>query len=113
MKMIVAVIMPDRLEAVKNQLAAVNVFRLTVMEVQGFGSAKPNAENKGREAEMDQTRRVQLMIGVNEDFLEPTIAAIRQGVGGDADDQTKGKIFVLPLLDCIRIRTGEHGGDAI
>lgn len=114
MKLIVAVIPPDRLEAVKYQLAAVEVFRLTVMDVQGFGTAKASGEHKGREAEMNLTRRVQLLIGVNEEFLEPTVEAIRTGVRGDGADPTKdGKIFVLPLHDCIRIRTGEHGGEAI
>ena len=113
MRLIVAVIPPSRLEAVKNQLAAVDVFRLTVMDVQGLGIAKPNSENKGRETEMALTRRVQLLIGVNEEFLEPSIAAIRQGVCVDGNDQDDGKIFILPLHDCIRIRTGERGGDAI
>ena len=115
MKLIVAVIPPFRLEAVKNQLAAVEVFRLTVMDVQGFGITKPNSEHKGREVEMPLTRRVQLLIGVNEEFLEPSIAAIRKGVCADSstDEHDDGKIFILPLHDCIRIRTGEHGGDAI
>ena len=112
MKLIVANIPPDRLEAVKNQLAAVEVFRLTVMDVQGFDTGKSNIEPKSREAEMHLTRRVQLLIGVNEAFLEPTITAIRTGVCGSAED-LDGKIFILPLLDCIRIRTGEHGGEAI
>ena len=115
MKLIVAVIPPSRLEAVKNQLAAVEVFRLTVMEVQGFGTIKPNPDQKGREAEMPLTRRVQLLIGVNEEFLEPSIAAIRQGVcaEGNVGDHDDGKIFILPLHDCVRIRTGERGGAAI
>jgi len=114
MKLIVAVIPPERLEAVKNQLAAVEVYRLTVMDVQGFGGGRPNAENRGREVELNMARRVQLLIGVNEEFLEPTIQAIRNGVcdGGDSASMN-GKIFVLPLHDCIRIRTGEHGGEAI
>lgn len=114
MKMIVAVIPPDRLDAVKNELASVEVFRLTVMDVQGFGTIKPTADHKGREAEMTLTRRVQVMIGVNEEFLERTIEAIRSGVRGDnSDPMMDGKIFILPLQDTIRIRTGEHGGEAI
>ena len=114
MKLIVAIILPERVEAVKNQLAAVEVYRLTIMDVQGFGTAKPSIEGKGREAEMNMTRRVQLLIGVNEEFLEPTIQAIRNGVCGGTDSTSiDGKIFVLPLHDCIRIRTGERGGEAI
>ena len=114
MKLIVAVIPPERLEAVKNQLAAVEVYRLTVMDVQGFGDTKPNTESKGREVELNMVRRVQLLIGVNEEFLEPTVNAIRNGVSDGSDSASMdGKIFILPLLDCIRIRTGEHGGEAI
>ena len=114
MKLIVAIIPPERLEAVKNQLAAVEVHRLTVADIQGFGTSQPNVEGKGREVTMNLTRRVQLMIGVNEEFLEPTIQAIRGGVCGESDPAMgDGKIFVLPLHDCIRIRTGERGGEAI
>lgn len=114
MKMILAVLPPDRLEDVKTELAKVNVFRLTVMDVQGFGTIKPSVDAvKGREAELNLTRRVQLMIGVNEEFVEPTVEAIRAGVKARDDQLLDGKIFILPLYDCVRIRTGEHGGEAI
>lgn len=115
MKMILAVLSPDRLEAVKNELARINVFRLTVMDVQGFGTVKAQVDpGQGREAELQLTRRVQLLIGVNDEFLQPTIEAIRTGVRADGNDHLlDGKIFVLPLDDCIRIRTGERGGEAI
>lgn len=113
--MILAVIPPDRLDAVKNELANVKVFRLTVMDVQGFGTIKsPHELGKGRDVELNLTRRVQVMIGVNDEFLDPTIEAIRRGVHADENHHLlDGKIFVLPLEDCIRIRTGERGGDAI
>ena len=115
MKMILAVLPPDRLEDVKSELAKINVFRLTVMDVQGFGTIKPNVEpGKGREAELNLTRRVQVLIGVNEEFLEPTVEAIRAGVrSNDHENLMDGKIFILPLHDCIRIRTGERGCEAI
>ncbi len=115
MKLIFAIFPPDRLEDVKAELAKVNVFRLTVMDVQGFGTIKPNLEpGGGREAELNLTRRVQVMIGVNEEFLGPTVEAIRAGVrASDQENGMEGKIFVLPLHDCIRIRTGERGGEAI
>jgi nitrogen regulatory protein P-II 2 len=115
MKLIVAMIQPNRLEAVKAALAEVEVFRLTVMDVQGFGRQRGQTEiYRGHEFTVDLLRKVQLMIGVNEEFLQPTVDAIlqagRTGPGGQIGD---GKIFVLPLEDCIRIRTGERGGDAI
>ncbi len=115
MKLIFAILPPDRLEDVKSELAKINVFRLTVMDVQGFGTPKPSAEpGKGRDAELNLSRRVQVMIGVNEEFLEPTVEAIRAGVRGwDGESTIDGKIFILPLHECIRIRTGERGGEAI
>ena len=115
MKMIIAIIQPHRLEAVKQALADVEVFRMTVMDVQGFGRQRGQAEvYRGHEFSVNLSRKVQLTIAVNDAFLEPTIEAIvkggRTGPGGEIGD---GKIFVLPLEDCVRIRTGERGEEAI
>jgi nitrogen regulatory protein P-II 1 len=115
MKLIIAIIQPTRLEAVKAALTEVEVFRLTVMDVQGFGRQKGHTEvYRGHEIAVNLLRKVQLQIAVNEPFVEPTINAIikggRTGASGEIGD---GKIFVLPLDDCIRIRTGERGGEAI
>lgn len=115
MKLIIGIIQPSRLEAVKQALTEVEVFRLTVMDVQGFGRQKGQTETyRGREFAVNLVRKVQLQIAVNEEFVEPTINAIikggRTGEGGEIGD---GKIFVLPLEDCIRIRTGERGPEAI
>ena len=115
MKLIIALIQPNRLEAVKAALADVEVFRLTVMDVQGFGRQRGHAEAyRGHEFAVNLVRKVQLMIAVNDAFLEPTINAIIQGGRtGPAGEVGDGQIFVLPLEDCIRIRTGERGGEAI
>jgi nitrogen regulatory protein P-II 2 len=115
MKLIIAIIQPHRLEAVKQALADVEVFRLTVMDVQGFGRQRGQTEAyRGHEVSVNFLRKVQLMIGVNDAFLEPTIDAIlKGGRTGPAGEIGDGKIFVLPLEDCIRIRTGERGGEAI
>ena len=115
MKLIIAIIQPTRLEAVKAALAEVEVFRLTVMDVQGFGRQRGQTEvYRGHEFTVNLLRKVQLMIAVNEEFLEPTIDAIIQGGRtGEKGEIGDGKIFVLPLEDCIRIRTGERGGEAI
>ena len=115
MKLIIAIIQPSKLEAVKAALTEVEVFRLTVMDVQGFGRQRGQTEvYRGHEFAVNLLRKVQLMIAVNEEFVEPTINAIikggRTGPSGEIGD---GKIFVLPLEDCIRIRTGERGGEAI
>lgn len=115
MKLIIAIIQPSKLEAVKEALTEVEVVRLTVMDCQGFGRQKGQTEvYRGRELTVNLLRKVQLQIAVNEEFVEPTIAAIIQGGrSGDEGEVGDGKIFILPLDDCIRIRTGEHGPDAI
>ena len=98
MKLIIAIIQPHRLEAVKQALADVEVFRLTVMDVQGFGRQRGQTEAyRGHEFSVNLLRKVQLMIAVNEEFLEPTIDAIvsggRTGAAGEIGD---GKISCSP-----------------
>lgn len=115
MKLIIAIIQPSKLEAVKNALSDVEVYRLTVMDVQGFGRQKGHTEvYRGHEYTVNLLRKIELQIAVNEDFVEPTVNAIvsaaRTGPDGRIGD---GKIFVMPLDDCIRIRTGERGPEAI
>ncbi len=115
MKLIVAMVQPSRLEAVKVALAEVEVFRVTVMDVQGYGRQRGKTEvYRGHEFMVNLLRKVQLMIAVNDEFLEPALETIiKAGRSGDAGKIGDGKIFVLPLEDCIRIRTGERGGEAI
>ena len=115
MKLIIAVIQPSRLEDVKAALNEVEVVRLTIMDVQGFGRQKGQTEvYRGREISVNLLRKVQLQIAVNEAFVEPTFnAIIKGGRTGDSGQIGDGKIFVLPLDDCIRIRTGERGPEAI
>jgi len=115
MKLILAIIPPSKLEAVKEALNTVEVFRLTVVDVQGFGRQKGRSElYRGHELTVNMLRKVQLQIAVNEDFVEPTVNAIvqaaRSGPEGRIGD---GKIFILPLEDVVRIRTGERGPEAI
>jgi len=115
MKFIVAIIQPSKLEDVKAALNEVEVVRLTVMDVQGFGRQKGYTEvYRGREIAVNLTRKVQLQIAVNEEFVEPTVSAIiKGGRTGESGDIGDGKIFILPLDDCVRIRTGERGPEAI
>ncbi|HEX6963568.1 MAG TPA: P-II family nitrogen regulator [Lacipirellula sp.] len=115
MKLIIAVIQPSKLEDVKAALSEVEVVRLTIMDVQGFGRQKGQTEMyRGREITLNLLRKVQLQIAVNDAFVEPTInAIIKGGRTGDHGQIGDGKIFVLPLDDCIRIRTGERGPEAI
>ena len=115
MKLIIAIVQPARMEAVKAALSQVAILRVTVMDVQGYGRQRGKTEvYRGQEFTVNLLRKVQLMIAVNDEFLEVAldtiISAGRTGEEGKIGD---GKIFVLPLEDCIRIRTGERGGEAI
>lgn len=115
MKKIEAIIQPIKLEAVKEALSQVEVTRMTVSDVQGFGRQKGHTEIfRGQEYEISFIRKVRLEIVLNDEFVEPAIEVIlksaRSEGGGKIGD---GKIFILPVEDCIRIRTGERGSDAI
>ena len=112
MKLIIAIIQPHRLENVKKELYKADVNLLTVSEVLGHGRQKGVTEvYRGVKEAGNLLRKVRLEIAVNENFVDPTIKAIIQGARtGEMGD---GKIFVLDLPDCIRIRTGERGSTAI
>lgn len=112
MKLIIAIIKPDRLEAVKQELYKAEVNLITVNEVLGHGRQMGVTEVYRGSREMGNLlRKIRLEIAVNEGFVEPTIKAIIKGAQtGNIGD---GKIFVLDLMECIRIRTEERGGEAI
>ena len=115
MTKIEAIIQNSKLEAVKAALQEIGVEGMTVLEVRGHGRQKGHTEvYRGHELTVNLLRKVQLQIAVNEDFVEPTVNAImaagRTGPEGRIGD---GKIFILPLEDCLRIRTGERGPEAI
>jgi nitrogen regulatory protein P-II 2 len=115
MKLLIAIIQPSRLEAVKEALTEIEVSRLTVLDCQGFGRQKGQPSgNQGPAFATNLLRKVELQIAVNENFVEPTIKAIAQAAKSGPDGQVgDGKIFVLPLEECVRIRTGERGPEAI
>ncbi|HBU70376.1 MAG TPA: transcriptional regulator [Elusimicrobia bacterium] len=112
MKLIVAIIQPHKLEDVKKELYGSDVNLITVTEVLGHGRQMGVTEiYRGVKESGNLLRKVRLEIGVNDDFVEKTIQAILKGARtGEVGD---GKIFVLDMSDCIRIRTGERGSPAI
>ncbi len=112
MKMIIAIIQPHRLEAVKEELYNAEVNLITVSEVLGHGRQKGVTEvYRGFKETGNLLRKIRIDIAVNDNFVQPTIDAIRKGAQtGEVGD---GKIFVLDLEQCVRIRTGETGGQAI
>jgi len=112
MKMIVAIIQPHRLEEVKRELYKADVNLITVSEVLGHGRQGGVTEvYRGTKETGNLLRKIRLEIAVNEEYVEPTIQAIQRGARtGEIGD---GKIFVMSLGECVRIRTGERGGEAI
>lgn len=112
MKLIVAYIQPHKLNDVKRSLYKAEVHKMSVTNALGCGAQHGYQESyRGIRFEVNLLKKVRIEIGVNEDFVERTIDAIIAGARtGQIGD---GKIFVLDLPECIRIRTGERGGDAI
>jgi nitrogen regulatory protein PII len=115
MKWIVAIIQPHKVESVKTALTEVEVFRLTVSDVQGYGRQKGHTEYfRGQPMQVNLIRKVRLDIAVNDNFVQPTISAIvkgaRTGASGAVGD---GKIFVLPLERVVRVSDGQEGSEAI
>jgi nitrogen regulatory protein P-II 2 len=112
MKMITAIIQPEKLDDVKDALFHAEVFKMTVSRVKGCGQQGGYTEHyRGQIRSVNLLEKVKLEIAVNDNFVKPTITAIikaaKTGKIGD------GKIFVMPLEECIRIRTDEEGPAAI
>ncbi|MFH1380742.1 MAG: P-II family nitrogen regulator [Candidatus Omnitrophota bacterium] len=112
MKLIIAMIQPHKLPDVKKELYGAQVYKMTVSNALGCGRQKGFEETyRGVIHEVNLLKKVRLEIAVNKDFVEPTIKAIIKGAKtGNIGD---GKIFVLDLPECIRIRTEERGNNAI
>ncbi len=112
MKLVIAIIQSYKLEEVKQELYKAEVNLITVSEVLGHGRQKGVTEvYRGVKETGNLLKKTRLEIAVNDNFVEPTIKAIIKGARtGDVGD---GKIFVLDLPQCIRIRTGEKGSQAI
>ncbi|WP_410507657.1 P-II family nitrogen regulator [Methanosarcina hadiensis] len=114
MKYIIAMIRPERLDAVKRELQKIEVNRLTVSSVSGYGAQKGYLEiYRAMEYDANLLEKIKIEIAVNDEFLEPTIEAIKTGARGIDGYVGSGKIFVLPLENVIRIRTNETGPEAI
>ena len=112
MKYIIAVIQPDRLDDVLDKLTEKEIHLVTVSNVMGRGRQKGVATVYRSHTEAGSLlKKVKLEIAVNEAYVQPTIDAVMEGARtGEVGD---GKIFVLDLKECLRIRTGETGGLAI
>jgi len=112
MKKIEAIIKPFKLEEVKSALSELNITGMTVMEVRGFGRQKGHTEiYRGAEYSIDFVPKILVQVIVEEEKADQVVEAIqraaRTGTIGD------GKIFVLPVEEAVRIRTGERDKDAL
>ena len=116
MKLIQAIIRPERLEAVQRELRSVlderEHYRMTVQTCEGHGRQEGRVEIiRGRESRPHLVEKLHVTIALNDAYVEPAVEAILRGARtGQVGD---GKIFVTPLEECIRIRTGERGGKAV
>jgi len=114
MKLIVAIIRPEKLEAVQAALNEREVYLMTVSDVRGCGRQRGYTETyRGSEVLIRLLSKVKLEIAVNDDYVKPTIDAILKSARTEPGKIGDGKIFVLPLEECYRIRTGESGRAAI
>lgn len=112
MKLVVAIIKPFKLDDVREALSELGISGMTVTEVKGYGRQKGHTElYRGAEYVVDFLPKVKIEVAVSDEWVDRTVEAIataaRTGKIGD------GKIFVLPLGEVIRIRTGETGADAL
>jgi len=112
MKLIIAYIQPQQLDIVKRELAAAEVYRLSVSPARGCGAQAGYTESyRGAIKDINLLKKLRLEVAVNDDFEQLTIDAIVKGAQtGKIGD---GKIFVMDLARCVRIRTLEEGNDAI
>jgi nitrogen regulatory protein PII len=114
MKLIVAIIRENKLDQVREALIANEITRITVSRVSGHGQQVREEVFRGKKVIPSLIPKVKIEIGVNDAFVDITVKSIieaaRTNSKGEIGD---GKIFIMPLEECIRIRTGEKGGTAI
>ena len=113
MKLIIAIIQPEELPDVKEELLKRKIYKFTVSSAKGQGREIPVKEvYRGISHEITLLTKIRLEIAVNNDFVDSAVEAISV-VAKKPDNKGRGKIFILPIEECIRIRTGENGNKAI
>jgi nitrogen regulatory protein P-II 1/nitrogen regulatory protein P-II 2 len=112
MKQITAVVRPSKVDAIKEALVAIDIVGMTIRDVRGFGRQKGQVERyRGNEFTVEFIPKLHLTIVVNDDKVEAAITAISNAArSGEIGD---GKIFVSPIEEVVRIRTGERGSAAL
>jgi nitrogen regulatory protein PII len=112
MKLVMAIFKPFKLDEVRDALTGLGIQGLTVSEVKGFGRQKGQTEiYRGAEYAVSFLPKVKIEVVIEDGLVERTVEAIRKAAGtGKIGD---GKIFVTPIEQAVRIRTGESGADAL
>jgi nitrogen regulatory protein P-II 1 len=115
MKLIIAIIRPEKLNVVREALSMSEVHLMTVTDVRGCGVQGGRQEvYRGQEHSVELLPKVKIEIAVNDTFVDATVDAIVQNARTEGSGKIgDGKIFILPMEDCVRIRTGEQGVAAI
>lgn len=119
MKLITAIIQPDKLDEVREALLRAEIVRITVSRCTGHGRQQNEDIYRDEEIYRGQIvapnlrNKVRLDIACNDAFVEPAVQAILSSARHSEGEIGDGKIFIVPLEECIRIRTGERGGQAI
>jgi len=112
MKLIIAYIQPERLNAVKQSLYAADIKKMSVTNALGCGAQGGfKKQYRGVETEVNLLKKIRLEIAVNDEYVDTTVKAVVDGAR--TNNIGDGKIFILDLPECIRIRTGEKGKDAV
>lgn len=113
MKLITAIIQPDRLDHVREALIQANITRITVTRVTGHGRQEDIEFYRGQKIAPNLIPKVRLDIAVNDQFVNVTVDTIVSAARHDGGEIGDGKIFITPMEECVRIRTNERGGSAI
>lgn len=115
MKLVIGIIKPAKLDDVRENLISAGITRITIHGATGHGRATKEAGElyRGQVIAPNLTPKVRLEIACNDDFVDTAVSAIIKGARTGDGELGDGKIIVMPMDDCIRIRTGERGTDAI
>ena len=113
MKLIIAIIQQDKLDEVRQSLIDSGISRITISRCTGHGRQQDIDLYRGQEVSPDLIPKHRVEIAVNDDFVDPTIQTILKSARHDEGKLGDGKIFVVPLENCIRISSGEDGETAI
>jgi nitrogen regulatory protein P-II 1 len=113
MKLIIAVIQPEELPYIKEELLKKEIYKFTITYAKGQGKEIPVQEvYRGLSHEITLLKKIRLEVAVNDEYVNAVVEAITTVAKKDGD-KGRGKIFILPIEECIRIRTGEKGSEAI